>query len=48
MVPFESLCTVSYLHFIASIAVSLGISEIYSASKNGVTMKSGFKVVQDH
>jgi len=30
MVPFESLGTVSYSHFIATMAVSLAVSEIFS------------------
>ena len=37
LVPFESLGTVFYLHSIATMAVSLVISEIF----NGVTLKTG-------
>ena len=47
MVPFESLGTVFYSHSITTIAVSLSISEIFSV-KNGLTLKSGFGVVQGH
>jgi len=46
MVPFESLDAASYSSSIVTMAVSLAISEI--ASKNGVTLKSGFWVVQGH
>jgi len=49
MVPFDSLGTVSYLHSTATMVVSLVISEItYSASKNGLTLKSSLGVVQGH
>jgi len=41
MVPLESLCTVSYSHFVATMAVS-------SVSTNGVTLKTGLRVVQSH
>ena len=45
MIPFESFGTVSYSPFIVTMAVSLAISEI---SKNGLTLKCGFGVVQGH
>jgi len=47
VVPFESLGTVYYLPFIVTMAMSLVISEIFSI-KNGLTLKSGFGVVQGH
>jgi len=46
-VPFESICTVSYSHFVATMAVSLTFM-MYSTSKNGVTLKPGLGVVQGH
>ena len=47
MVPFESLGTVSYSPSIVSMAVSAAIFR-YSASKNGLTLKCEFGVVQGH
>jgi len=47
MVLFDSLGTVSYSFSIVTLAVSLAISEIFSV-KNGLTLKSGFGVVQGH
>ena len=46
VVPFESLGTVSSSP-IVTMAVSFAISEIL-ASKNGLTLKSEFEVVQGH
>ena len=49
MVPFESLSMVSYTPSIVTIAVSLAILlRRYSTSKNGLTLKYGFGVVQAH
>ena len=45
MAPFESLATVSYSHFLATMAVSIAVCEV-SASKNGATLKTGLGVVQ--
>jgi len=39
LVPFESLGTIFYLHFIVTMAVSLAICEIYSI-EYGVTLKN--------
>ena len=47
MVPIESLFTVSYTPSILTMAISVTISEIFSV-KNGMTLKSGFGVVQGH
>jgi len=47
MLSFESFSTVSYSPFTVPMAVSLVISEILSI-KNGLTLKSGFEVVQGH
>ena len=41
MALFESLGTVSYLHSIVTMAVSLAISEIFNVN-NGLILKSGF------
>jgi len=45
MVPFLSVGMVSYSPSTVTMAVSLAISQI---SKNGLTLKYGFEVVQDH
>ena len=47
VVSFESLGMVSYSPSIVTMAVSLAISEILTA-KNGLTLNSGFGVVQGH
>ena len=47
MAPFDRSHTSSYSTSIVTVAVSLAISE-YSASKNGVTLKCGFVVVQGY
>jgi len=47
MVPFKSLGTVSYLHSIVTMAVSLTILEIFSVKK-WHDLESGFEVVQGH
>jgi len=52
VVQFESLGTVTYSPFMVTMAISVAIfsdfSERYSASKNGLTLKSGFGVLQGH
>jgi len=45
MVPLESFGMVSYSPSIVTVAVSF---RRYSASKNGLTLKSWFGVVQGH
>jgi len=47
VVPFESFSMVSYSPSIVTIEESLAISDIFSI-RNGVTLKSGFGVVQGH
>ena len=47
VLPFESLGAVSYSSSIVTMAVSVAILEI-STSKNGLTFKFGFRVVQGH
>jgi len=47
MVPLESLGSVSYLHSIVIMAVSLAISDIFNVI-NALTLKSWFGVVQGH
>ena len=47
MVLFKSMGTVSYSPSIVTMAASLAIWR-YSASKNDLTLKSGFGVVQAH
>jgi len=47
VVPFESLGTVSYSPSIVIWPLYATILR-YSASKNGLTLKSGFGVVQGH
>jgi len=41
MVPFESMDTVSYSPSIVTMAVSVAVCDIYLASKNGLTLKTG-------
>ena len=45
MALFESLGTVSYLHFVATMAISSTFVR-YLASRNVVTLKSGLGVLQ--
>jgi len=47
VVPFESLGTVSYSLSIVTVAVSVAFVS-YSASKNGMTLKTGLGFVQGH
>ena len=47
VVPFESFGMVSYSPSIVTMEESLAISDIFSI-RNGVTLKSGFGVVQGH
>jgi len=47
VVPFESFGMVSYSPSIVSMEESLAISDIFSI-RNGLTLKSGFGVVQGH
>jgi len=44
MVSFESLGTVSYSHSTVAMAVFWPLRG-YSASKNGLTLKSGFAII---
>ena len=48
VVPFESLGTVSYSPFIVTVAVTVAVCEIFSVKKSGVTLKTGFGLVQRH
>ena len=47
VVPFKSFGMVSYSPSIVSMEESLAISDIFSI-RNGLTLKSGFGVVQGH
>jgi len=47
LVPFESLGAVSYSPSIVTMAVSVAVCELYSASKH-VTLETGLRVVQGH
>jgi len=46
-VPFESVGAVTYSCSIVTIAVSVAVCEIFGV-KNGVTLKTGLRFVQDH
>jgi len=48
VVPFESFGAVSYSPSMVTMAVSVAILEINSASQNGKTLKTGFGVLQGH
>ena len=48
MTPLESLGTVSCSHFVATMAISLAVCEIFIVKKNGMTLKTGLGVVQGH
>jgi len=47
VVPFERLGTVFYSPSIVTMAISVAMLEIFSV-KNGLTLKSGFGVLQGH
>ena len=45
--PFKNLGAVSYSPIVVTMAVSVGVCEIFSV-KNGVTLKTGLGFVQGH
>jgi len=47
VVPFESLCAVSYSPSIVTMAVSVAVCEIFSV-KSRVTLKTGLGFIQGH
>jgi len=47
LVPFKSLGTISYLHFIITMAVSLAISEI-SSIKEWRDLENRIRVIRGH